>query len=216
MTVKHTAENRDDKNKPKMVSFGVALGIAVASLLLGFVLAGYAAWALTWVSGWRNVTFQAVKEIPPWVSALTAVVAAAISAYAVYLVSKTLQATRETLNATQEMAADTKRIGHAQLRPWVLMKRPEITTTEAGAITVNVEFTNYGVSPAKDLNWIMDVECFGHPVEGKEVVQSKYGVRMCHLCRWAEEAERASYLGPKERCVASVFCREEIITRTRQ
>lgn len=91
-----------------------------------------------------------LNEIPAWVSALTTVVATLISAYAVYLVGQTLKATRETLEATRQMAYDQKNLGDNQIRPWVLLNSfPGIVA--GNNFGVKLTFKNFGSTPAKDL-----------------------------------------------------------------
>ncbi|MDT1063082.1 hypothetical protein RM190_14490 [Paracoccus sp. CPCC 101403] len=152
----------------------------IAAALVAFVVAAY-------LGAFSRTEF---KEIPDWVSALTSVVAAAISAYAVYLVARTLEATKETLKATQEMAADTKRIGDAQIRPWVLLSNYEVINTAFGP-EVLARFANYGFSPALQIFYEIKVECY----------RSVYwiGDNECGddlLGEWIAKSQREYYLVP--------------------
>ncbi|NSY36859.1 hypothetical protein [Leisingera sp. ANG59] len=95
----------------------------------------------------------AVTEIPPWLSAVASVLATGISAIAVFLVARTLQATRETLAVTHNMAEDAKQVGVSQSRAWV---SPDIVSTQTrvdpsekvATFQVNLRVQNYGRSPA--------------------------------------------------------------------
>lgn len=52
-------------------------------------------------------------DVPGWMTAIASVLATGVSVIAVYLVSQTLLATKETLDSTREMAGDQKRIPNA-------------------------------------------------------------------------------------------------------
>ena len=92
---------------------------------------------------------SAFLQIPPWLSAMASILATAISAIAVFLVAKTLRATRETLEASREMANDQRRIGDAQTRPYLLIKSNSTSTDSTeDLVKVLIEFNNFGNTPA--------------------------------------------------------------------
>lgn len=92
--------------------------------------------------------YQGDSSATDWVVAVTAVAAAFISALAVVLVAQTLQATRETLKATQKMGEDQKKSDDLKTRPWLLYTSLEFTF-EPRATIANVRFKNFGPTPAR-------------------------------------------------------------------
>ncbi|WP_191569362.1 hypothetical protein [Paracoccus yeei] len=115
---------------------------AIAAVLVAFVVA-------TYLGAFSKAE---LKEIPPWVSALTSVVAATISAYAVYLVAQTLRSTQEMLSLTRDMAEDQKKLVHTQIRPWVLLDNIEVSGGMTGLAEVTYlryKIKNYGHTPAR-------------------------------------------------------------------
>ncbi|UWR87115.1 hypothetical protein [Phaeobacter inhibens] len=95
------------RERNRLVCFGFC------SFLLGLATAIY-------LGAVAQARFQ---EIPVWLSAIASIGATVVSVVAVYWVSQTLKATREALVLTQEMAIDQKRIGEAQIRPFILFER---------------------------------------------------------------------------------------------
>lgn len=98
-----------------------------------------------------------LKDVPAWLQGISAIFATLVSIYAVYLVSQTLQATRqtldqanETLKVTQQMAEDQKEIGDAQTRPWVAVIKAEYDYAEDPG-EIRFDCKNFGNSPAIDL-----------------------------------------------------------------
>lgn len=173
-------EDKKAQHRAELVTVGVAC------LLAGFVLSGYAGWALTWVDGWSDLKFATAKEIPPWISALTAVIAAAISAYAVYLVASTLRATQDTLRITQN-------IGDAQTRPWVLVKPVDIKNDSAGA-SFYVTFCNYGPTPAKNAFLMASVECLCWEDPNADFLNTDD----CLKVSWAQKSKYKKFFAPSE------------------
>lgn len=82
---------------------------------------------------------------PPWISALTSIAAVTISALAVYLVHKTLVATREALDATRDMSAEQKRIGDTQIRAWLHVSEAVFRNEFDSEIVIRIK--NYGATP---------------------------------------------------------------------
>lgn len=106
------------------------------------------------------------EQIPDWITALTAIASAVISIIAVLLVARTLTATRETLDATQE-------IGDSQTRAWVY-----IETAVAGKVTtslltgekrcsVQVTYKNFGNTPALEFSSLMESHIQQYPLPRK-------------------------------------------------
>lgn len=90
-------------------------------------------------------------NVTNWLAVIVASVAAAISFYAVRLVAKTLKATQDTLSATVQMANDQRRIGNAQIRPWVLVSEYKIEhhgIMTAGNYQAVLRIRNFGTTPA--------------------------------------------------------------------
>lgn len=137
------ADNRSDTDKAQAHS-GQLVAFLVGGVLFGFVVALY----LGAFSG------KDYEKLSDWFSVLIAAIAAGISAYAVFLVAKTLEATRETLKATSEMVEDQKKankeqakIGLAQTRPWVLIDSLNFNDP-INPTFVNVRLRNFGFNPA--------------------------------------------------------------------
>jgi hypothetical protein len=92
-------------------------------------------------------------QIPPWLSAVASIFATGISAIAVLMVAKTLEATRETLSVTQRIAEDSRQVGLSQSRAWV---SPHAVSTQtrvnnsnnSAQLQVNLKVQNHGNSPA--------------------------------------------------------------------
>lgn len=153
------------------------LTAVIAAALVGFVVAAYL--------GAFSTT--SLKEVPAWISALTAVVAAVISAYAVYLVAHTLDATRQTLR-------ETKRIGDAQLRPWVLVEGFAVSTGVWGP-DIRVLFHNYGVSHASPISFYVCIDCYRYH-EGEFVEYNEDGTEKNYLGEWQGALVMDDYLVP--------------------
>jgi len=79
-----------------------------------------------------------------WVS----VSSVAVSTLAVILVWRTLDVTRETLIATQDMARDTREIGEAQTRPYLGFDVEAGDVRAGKPLMFHVKITNHGSSPA--------------------------------------------------------------------
>lgn len=159
----------------------------VASCLVTLVLAAY-------LGAYSSADFENLTD---WLAVIIAACAAGISLYAVVQVSKTLLATQQTLKLTQEMAADTKRIGDAQIRPWVLVDRYDVRGVARGSI-IDVWFKNYGVSPASYLTLTIAIDCYGddYNVEGDELF----------LGVWNEDTAMDDFLVPnRERKFSVLF-----------
>lgn len=88
---------------------------------------------------------EADKLSHEWASILVSAIAAAISGYAVYLVNKTLQATRD-------MADSQKHIGNLQTRAWLSYDDAEVIAHPGGLIEFVACIRNYGATPAKNIN----------------------------------------------------------------
>lgn len=86
-----------------------------------------------------------------WVAVSIAAIAAGISGYAVYLVNQTLEATRKTLEVTQAMAKDQKRIGDAQTRAWLLIEKCHVKGLGESPHFIAI-LKNFGKSPASMVN----------------------------------------------------------------
>lgn len=89
------------------------------------------------------------ENVTDWLAVLVASVAAGISLYAVRLVARTLKATQDTLAATVQMANDQRRIGNAQIRPWVLASSYSINERDYDDYTAVIHFKNFGHTPAR-------------------------------------------------------------------
>lgn len=117
---------------------------AVAGVLAGFILC--------LLAGFFNV--GQISAVPGWLQGVSGMVAVLVSVYAVYLVSQTLKATRDTLEATKAMANDQRMIGIAQTRAWLLVESYdsnfELDYDFRGDanFAVNVRIKNYGNTPA--------------------------------------------------------------------
>ena len=108
-----------------------------AGCMLGFILA--------MLAGAFGV--GTIQSVPAWLQGVFSGFAAFVSVYAVFLVSETLQATRKTLDTTQAMAEDQRKIGNAQTRPWILVSDYR-ATPYYDFDTIMVTFKNYGNTPA--------------------------------------------------------------------
>lgn len=128
----------------------------VAAALGGFVAAMY-------VGVFTNSDF---KEIPPWVSALASTGATLVSILAVVLVARTLQATRDTLDATREMATEQKTHGDEQLKAALeatQVAKDAIREENRPFLYVEPVDSNFGewMGGQCDLEWPIAVENFG-------------------------------------------------------
>lgn len=110
-----------------------------AGILIGIVLAAY-------LGAFSGKDFENLSD---WIAVLVASVAAGISFYAVRLVAHTLKATQDTLATTIQMAEDQKRIGNAQIRPWVLASEYKVTIHDWTEETAVIKFKNFGHTPAR-------------------------------------------------------------------
>lgn len=88
---------------------------------------------------------EADKLSHDWASILVSAIAAAISGYAVFLVNKTLQATRD-------MADSQKHIGNLQTRAWLSYDNADVISHPGGFIEFVACIRNYGATPAKNIN----------------------------------------------------------------
>ena len=125
------------------------IGWYAAFFLCGFVIAAYLSWAISWLDGLEGTRFRTFKEIPPWISAATSIMATLISAFAVYFVAETLRETKKTLSATIKMATDQKRIGDAQIRPWVMVDSCVVETGRYDDTAAHIVLKNFGPTPAR-------------------------------------------------------------------
>lgn len=171
----------------------------VAAALVGFVGAAYLG----------AFSSTSLKELPPWISALTAAVATLISAYAVYLVAQTLKATRETLDATRQMAEDQKRIGDAQIRPWVLVDGFSLNYGVFGN-GFRVAFRNYGVSPAAIPSFRVNIDCYEY-TDNEFIEYNEDGSERDYLGEWEGGCFSDDYLVPGGvRLVTGWFADDEL------
>lgn len=111
-----------------------------AGCMVGFILAMLAG----------SFDVGTIQSVPAWLQGVFSGLATLVSVYAVFLVSETLQATRKTLDATQAMAEDQRKIGNAQTRPQILVNS---YCTEANYYfdTIIVAFNNFGNTPATNV-----------------------------------------------------------------
>lgn len=167
---------------------------ALASCLLTLVLAAY-------LGAYSSADFENLSD---WFAVIIAAGAAGISLYAVLLVAKTLKATQDTLKATQEMAADTKRIGDAQLRPWVLVEDCTLDETQEG-IVITVNLHNYGVSPAGNFHCYMNVNCYS-AFTGENEFYRTDGEMENFICIWNNNVGLMSYIGPNKPYQMKLHC----------
>lgn len=98
--------------------------------------------------GWFYATFIDPNDtIAQWLMA-------ALSLAAVYLLWETLQASRRTLRATQDMAKDTREIGEAQTTSYMVVEHADIRPLKVG-IWVDITIKNVGSTPANNvMAWV--------------------------------------------------------------
>lgn len=143
-----------------------SFGAAVFGFLLALYSGGYASAEL--------------KEIPPWLAIMVSVASTAISAYAVYLVSKTLKATQDTLIVTQEMAEAQKEAFRTEYRPLVLVEDINIVGTRTTgryirhegdvALKIKVNYRNYGKTTALKI----ESGIIAGPIEKEQIVKLEF------------------------------------------
>lgn len=111
---------------------GIAIGV-FAGAIIGFLTALF--------SGAMGLT--AITDAADWLQGISSVLALLVSVYVVTQVAK-------TLSATQEMAEDQRRIGNAQIRPWILAGKPSIIRDPINHSSVaNIPLVNFGPTPAR-------------------------------------------------------------------
>ncbi|WP_122077007.1 hypothetical protein [Pseudophaeobacter sp. EL27] len=108
-----------------------------------------------------------LQKIPAWLTAIASTGATAISLVAVYLVYQTLEATRETLVSTREMSKDQRRIGEAQIRPFLLFEGQFFHSVD-GCVEGYIKLVNYGTAPATKVRIGVDVFIAIYPKEDEE------------------------------------------------
>lgn len=153
---------REHTNITIVSSFGAAV--------FGFLLAIYS-------GGYAEAEF---KEIPPWLALIVSVASTAISAYAVYLVSKTLKATQDTLSVTQQMAEAQKEAFRTEYRPLVLIEAIEINEFITASprlkyhgdaeLKIKITYRNYGKTTALKI----ESGVFAGPIEKEELVKLEF------------------------------------------
>lgn len=111
---------------------GVLIGL-ICAMLLGLI----------------KYSNKADEGITSWIQSLSGITATLVSVYAVYLVSQTLKATQETLQTTQRMADDQKRIGETQIRPWLLVSESSINLVSSIEEEIAIKIKNFGPTPAR-------------------------------------------------------------------
>lgn len=133
--------SEDDRRPKRLFRVNNTLVVGLfAGCMIGFLLAMFA--------GAFDVGMM--KEVPPWLQGVFSGLATLVSVYAVYLVSQTLQATRDTLTATSQMAEEQKKLGDAQTRAWVLVDSYE-ATEDGNDLIIAINFKNYGITPATNV-----------------------------------------------------------------
>tara|TARA_R110002051_G_scaffold30487_1_gene70510 strand:- start:14366 stop:15184 length:819 start_codon:yes stop_codon:yes gene_type:complete len=74
-----------------------------------------------------------------------------------------------TLRTTQNMAADTREIGEAQVRAYVHLENVKVTPrTDANCLQISFELCNLGNSPAKDFNYCYFIHLNRVPLPGQD------------------------------------------------
>ena|GEM_PF-5134366 len=97
-----------------------------------------------------------------WVS----VSSVAVSTLAVILVWRTLDVTRDTLVATQEMAKDTRDIGEAQVRAYLSITPMRLIESDNGKVArAFIAVKNTGQSPALEVEIWFTLQCTGAKFE---------------------------------------------------
>ncbi|MDF1717439.1 MAG: hypothetical protein P1U75_12320 [Antarcticimicrobium sp.] len=92
-----------------------------------------------------------------WVS----VSSVAVSTLAVILVWRTLDVTRETLIATQDMARDTREIGEAQVRAYLTARQVQVACdAQHSCLSFRCNVSNHGQSPAVGAFALIEVTLF--------------------------------------------------------
>lgn len=93
---------------------------------------------------------RAEHSLAQWLIACLTLVATAISAVAVLLVLKTLNVTRDTLIATQQMNLTTRSIGEVQTRAYISIGETEVKIDDTEC-RIDIVMRNRGQSPARRL-----------------------------------------------------------------
>jgi hypothetical protein len=105
-----------------------------------------------------------MREVASWVTALAAVSSVMVAVAAVIYVAQTLKATRDTLDATRNMAREQTRIGDSQIRPYIVFESLSNNTLDGGVGSVSIVFKNVGTTPAS-------VIVFDSSIEVGELIQ---------------------------------------------
>lgn len=98
-----------------------------------------------------------------WAMVGTSVLALAVSAWAVWLLKKTLHATREAVRAADDAVTVTQKIGTEQLRAYLSVESAHIIFDEAVNV-VRITLKNFGQTPAYNVR-----ACFFRTDERPEV-----------------------------------------------
>ncbi len=113
---------------------GFALGLVVGSCTCAALLVTVSA-----------MPISESNSTTDWLVSISSILSVLISSIAVFLVAGTLKVTEETLS-------ETKKIGVAQTRAWLLVKSVLVEKNQNnGSVDFEVTFHNFGVSPASDV-----------------------------------------------------------------
>ena len=107
-----------------------------------------------------------------WATVFIGSVTAAVTAFGVWFVYKTLGATKETLRTTQDMALDQRRIGEAQTRAYISVN-PIFEDFDAETPSLKFKWENVGQTPAKDFQLVYELQIVPYGLSVKSFFKNR-------------------------------------------
>jgi hypothetical protein len=133
------------ETQPRFDGFGIAMLGLAAMLCTGFVLVG----SIRVPPAPDDNSVQHSMAIAAWAMVWVSVIGGGIGAASLYLIYRTLLEARRSASAAEDAVRTTERIGQAQVRAYVSIRKvtlnaPEDQTSEL----ISLELLNSGQSPA--------------------------------------------------------------------
>lgn len=135
-----TTDGKDQQKQDRRNTLAVGLFAgAMAGFILSMLLGAFNVGKMGNVPGWLQGVFSGMSTL--------------VSVYAVYLVSQTLKATRDALDATIEMAADQKRFGDSETRAWLFAEQGDVRYKSHQQGFMQIPIKNFGRTPAMNIKF---------------------------------------------------------------
>lgn len=145
----------------------------------------------------RDLLMQANMAMAAWATSFVTAVAAVVSGLGLYLIYGTLKAAQRSAVAAEETVSETRRVGEAQVRAYLIVTGAHLQIHRGGEeVQVFYSFRNSGQTPAKRVfcDVATHIDVFGDKGwEAAAVIASDYAVRS----DLASQGDHSGYTDPR-------------------